>query len=231
MNINKLSITPQDIDKNTGRIILPSAEELKEMSEHSQESSAQEAHIPLANIAPILGSQNALEAPPEMTMHTMHKRQPISMTKDSNHTRLPSSEMPATADHKGWLLTPMMMITLCICFFTLPLGFMCTFLMGENIQLKSKIDQITYRLDITEQRNQSFSISSLRENLTLKSDLATIKVAMKKVSQMQETQAIEKLNTTEVQKSEEIQAFIFQDVDGNVIPVNELTAGDYIIND
>lgn len=109
MNINKLNIKPQDIDTDTGRIILPSMDGLERMKESSKPSSKVDS--PVANdLPPRDEGVRPLAALPQD-----QRVQPLSVGGLVGHEAsdaLLAAESSSKVEKAGWVLTPSMLALL-----------------------------------------------------------------------------------------------------------------------
>lgn len=241
MNINKLNIQPSDIDKNTGRIILPSSEELEKMS-------------PGAKTAPQAGK--TLPIPRSAKLSDIRKTTANSHTRsydNSVHTELANtkSRAPKSYINREPFLPQPLLTVLALTLIILPLGIISVFFMNKNMQLKNDLNQAHNQLASQEVRNNSLLRSLLNERTVEKNDLTSIRGDIRKISQsqnqLQEAQTIQvsqiiegiieetTVNETATLEQEaleaSIEAFIYKDEKGNIIPEEEVIAGEYVIQE
>ncbi len=185
MNLDKLAVSPQEIDKHTGRIILPSIEEAEEITRSASQQTrsrrpgerAQNAarHAALLSFPPV---NNSAPTPPQARIAPISPPDP-SFAPQLRTPAAPLSEPQVSTYHQppageGWTFTPTGLIGLCLVLVSIPLTIGTLFLLMENRDLKRDQTALQQQVTATEKQNdeirqitamqiQSLS-SSLRED-------------------------------------------------------------------
>ena len=208
MNIKKLSVDNKDIEVNTGRIILPSAEDLEQINQYVNKSELEKKTVMESSGSNVSDQDFPFTDEPN-----------INMTNSDDRVPTASPSVPIAGDHpsKGWLLSPMMLAGVCICFFALLLGIMPFFLMNGNIQAKD-----TKILELSEQRNGLLFESLSKENSELKEELHTLKLVVEQIDQLQREQVIETASISKAVDIIEASIFIDEDEEESFSPEGEV---------
>lgn len=206
MDIKKLTTDYKDIDVNTGRIILPSAEYLEQVNAHVSKSELQKNAVmptPESSGTPFeedsaqsvrqLAAGN--EAYVNMSNNHSHNHNHSREFESVGNTSAPVAAIDESA--KGWLLTPLMLTGLCLCFVALLIGGTWLFLLNESNH-SNKDAQL---VELSEERNALLLESLDKENSALKADLLTLKVE------------VDKKDTQLLELSEESNALFFEVLD------------------
>jgi len=222
MDINKLNIKPQDIDRNTGRIILPGSEELERIKLGMKKPGVERAKEELG--VDKEASKNKVIVPVAMTDESQS-----NSNIDSLYSVPPIEDTYKNSG--GLLLTPMMLGGLCVLFITLLMGVVSALLFHENTRLEQRFDNLSRRLENAEQKNNEILMVSLREKAMLKNEVASLRGRVSAVNGLLGSASDEILNTSELKGDDEAVNFIYKDDEGNVIPEEEIISGVYVLQE
>jgi|GEM_PF-5516011 len=160
MDIDKLSLRPSEIDKNTGRIVLPkSQEELDRLSGRVPGMS------PNTRVKAYMPAAQRPSFP-----------QPGAVSQSLQAA-------PATADHPAFWQHPFYgILGFCALVAALPVGFFCATLLRENDQLKTELGTVeTQNAILAAQQNsgsasgQGYSLTALNQEMAqIRSDVAQL---------------------------------------------------------
>lgn len=229
MDIKKLNIKPQDIDKNTGRIILPSLDAIKKMTADASQAK------PLEQAA----SSSAMAKSVDPLSQSSEMREAVSVSKEPVNTHHAVMTHPVTqkADHgsrASLVMTPGILTCLCVCFLTLPLGLMCVYLFQENREVDKSIEALSQRLHEAERNADATTISSLKEKARFNKSLTDLKSELANVNQLLESsEVVEVVEVIVPEKAlaTENEDFVYKDEEGNIIPEDEIASGDYVLEE
>ncbi len=237
MDLDKLNIKPQEIDKNTNRIILPSASELGRIMEGSPKPEIIAQAAAATGITGYGESSSAInkEAQDQVISEKIYKNPGTSKTEPASLAAAP--EVKATPVE--FMITPMKLVALCLLFLTLPLGFTCFFLMKENVQIRGKFDTISRQLRITEdqfivaekkmeQSNLTLINAFNHEKEILNDGVAKLRGEVDKINVVA-TAAEEAAPLERDNADAEPLEFVYKDENGNILSEEEVVSGDYLI--
>ena len=240
MDLDKLNITPQEIDKNTNRIILPSNSELDRIMEGAPKPEI------IAQAAAATGVTGYGEASSAMNKEAQDQviSEKIYKTPATSKTVLAS---PAAVEEVKpvpveFTITPMKLVALCLLFLTLPLGFTCFFLIKENLRFRGEFDTISHKLRITEdqfvvaekkmeQNNLMLLNAFNREKGILNDGVAKLRGEVDEINVAAAAAAAAEdavpLDTSDA--GAEPTRFVYKDENGNILSEEEVLSGDYLI--
>jgi len=232
MDINKLDITHNDIDKNTGRIILPSSSELEEINTSSFKNKMV-APTPATNKPEHSSKADAAPTPfATAPSHTNEKSQHISEApKESPAYTTRTTETQNQPRKTSWTISPIICISLCLFFFTLPLAIISALVIYENSQLRSQFDDFNRRLHLAEKRSESLSTTAVKEKLILTSEIQQLKKDLFSKTAQSVTSSPAEAAPVENKEPDDKANYIYVDENGNIIPEEEALTGNYIVEE
>jgi len=210
MNIKKLSVDNKDIEVNTGRIILPSSEDLEKINRHVNKSELEKRTAMESRDSNVSDQDPSFTGAPNINMTNSNDYEPMANPNETVVNAHPSG---------SWSLNRMLLVGMCICFFALLLGIMPLFLMNGNMQAKDmKI------LELSEERNALLFESLSKENSELKEELRTLKLVVGQIDQLQREQVGTTAKISEAVGIIETAIFIEEDEEESFSSEGELYA-------